>query len=200
MSGSLGGSVPSGVSGGCWEASGSPSAAAGSSNAGRAWCHGASGLRGVEGAGLRAGSSVGEASRWLAEPCDALRARRGRTFPATSCCSAAVSAGGPAVAPAVGPPIEPSVGLPIEPSDGLPIEPSDGLPVEPSVGLPVGLSVAPPVGAAARWDAEPWLALRDRRGAGAAVGSPAGEAWLTEPSAAVRERRGAAGVSAPGVC
>ncbi|NDZ72648.1 hypothetical protein G3I36_16535, partial [Streptomyces sp. SID10362] len=74
----------------------------------------------------------------------------------------------------MGPPIESSVGLPIEPSDGLAVELSVGLPVE----LPDGLPVAPPVGAAARWDAEPWLALRDRRGAGAAVGSPAGEAWL----------------------
>ncbi|WP_203602852.1 hypothetical protein, partial [Streptomyces coelicoflavus] len=42
--------------------SGAPgfSVASGSPNAGRAWCHGASELRGVEGAGFRAGSAVGE--------------------------------------------------------------------------------------------------------------------------------------------
>ncbi|WP_211294642.1 hypothetical protein, partial [Streptomyces glaucescens] len=54
--------------------------------------------------------------------------------------------------------------------------------------------------AAARWDAEPWLTLRARRGpagasapvpapAAAAPPAPAAAVWLAEPSPAVRVRR-----------
>ncbi|MEU7407369.1 hypothetical protein AB0B09_40375, partial [Streptomyces sp. NPDC044948] len=70
------------------------------------------------------------------------------------------------------------------------------------MGSAGGWAVRPVVGssagAAARWDAEPWLALRARRGAGAAEGSLAWEVWPAEPSAAVRDRRGAAAVRPTG--
>ncbi|MFI0511349.1 hypothetical protein ACH3Y9_15910 [Streptomyces sp. WSLK1-5] len=59
----------------------------GSSKAGRAWCHGASGLRGAAGgfggvefefaSSSADGSEPGAVVLWLAEPPDAVRARRG---------------------------------------------------------------------------------------------------------------------------
>ncbi|MEU0384391.1 hypothetical protein [Streptomyces chartreusis] len=56
---------------------------AGSSKAGRAWCQGASELRGGRGALLgRLSPGAADAARRLAEPSEALRARRGSAEPA----------------------------------------------------------------------------------------------------------------------
>ncbi|WP_206776161.1 hypothetical protein, partial [Streptomyces sp. DSM 110735] len=45
------------------------------------------------------------------------------------------------------------------------------------------------------WDAEPWEALRVRRGVRGSSGAGSGSCvWLTEPSLALRVRRGRAGV------
>ncbi|MZD55422.1 hypothetical protein GTX07_16510 [Streptomyces sp. SID5606] len=55
----------------------------GSSKAGRSWCQGASELRGADAGVLPddgpalSGRSAAGSAHWLAEPCDALRARRG---------------------------------------------------------------------------------------------------------------------------
>jgi hypothetical protein len=170
---------------------------AGSSKAGRAWCQGASVLRGAREALPGRLSPGWDAARWPTEPSDALRARRGSAgvvggpglVPGGSGSvadgSAELASDADSVADGSGPAADgwESVSVVVAGSDSVAWN------AVPGVVDPESVDV---------WLAEPSAAERSRRGPveAGAVGS-SGTVWLAEPSAAVRARRGAAGEGVP---